>query len=165
VARGGEVLAPGKRTDRVEFIDVRDLSEWMVRMAEDRATGIYNLAGPRSPLSMGSFITALGAAVKGPTPARFIWVDDYDFLEKQGVDGVVPWILPKGNALGFAAVNFDKALKRGLTFRPMATTIRDTLTWWNSPAVPAERRAKAAFALTPEKEAEILAAWKARAKT
>jgi len=163
VARGGEVLAPGRRTDRVELVDVRDLSEWMVRMMEDRVTGIYNVAGPRSPLSMDKFLDGVRAGTSGSNPVRFTWVDDYDFLEKHDVTGVVPWALPKGNTLGFATVNFDKALARGLTHRPLAETVRDTLAWWNSDAVSAERKAKVVFAITPEKEAEVLAAWKARA--
>lgn len=165
VARGGEVLAPGRHTDRVELVDARDLAVWMVHMAEERATGIFNVAGPRSPLSMGEFLGGVRAAVSGPDPVRFVWVDDYDFLEKHGVDSVVPWALPRGDALGFSTIRFDKALARGLAHRPLAETVRDTLDWWNSDAVPAERRSKAGFALTAEKEAEVLAAWKARTGT
>jgi len=162
VARGGEVLVPGRQSDRVELVDVRDLSEWMVRMMEDRVTGIFNVAGPRSTLSMGELIGGVRAAVSGPNPVSFTWIDDYDFLAKHGVTSMVPWALPRGNFVGFSSVRFDKALARGLTHRPLAETVRDTLAWWNSDAVPAERKAKASFALTPEKEAEVLAAWKAR---
>lgn len=162
VARGGDVLAPGRHTDLVELVDVRDLSEWMVRMMEDRTTGRFNVAGPRSALSMGELLGGVRSAVSTTNPVRFTWVDDYDFLEKHEVTSMVPWALPRGNSLGFATVNFDKALAHGLTHRPLAETIRDTLAWWNSDAVSAERRAKASFALTPEKEAQVLAAWKAR---
>jgi hypothetical protein len=38
----------------------------------------------------------------------------------------------------------------------------DTLGWWHSDAVPAERKAGPRFVLTPERELEILAAWKAK---
>ena len=38
IARGGEVLVPGRKTDRVQYIDVRDLAEWMVRLVESDAT-------------------------------------------------------------------------------------------------------------------------------
>ncbi|MDT9600524.1 NAD-dependent epimerase/dehydratase family protein [Sphingosinicella rhizophila] len=162
VERGGDVLAPGRPTDRVELVDVRDLTEWMVRMLEEQATGRYNVAGPQSPLSMGEFLGGVRAAVSGSNPVRFVWVDDYDFLEKHGVGGVTPWVLPKGNFFGFATVNFDKALARGLTFRPLAETVGDTLAWWNSDAVASERRAKASFPMTPQKEAEVLMAWNAR---
>lgn len=163
VARGGEVLAPGRQSDRVELVDVRDLSEWMVRMMEDRTTGIFNVAGPRSSLSMGELLGGVRAAVSTDNPLQFTWVDDYDFLEKHEVTSAVPWALPRGNALGFSTVNFDKALAHGLTHRPLAETIRDTLAWWNSDAVSAERRTKASFAITPEKETAVLTAWKARA--
>ncbi|HEX6650735.1 MAG TPA: NAD-dependent epimerase/dehydratase family protein, partial [Pyrinomonadaceae bacterium] len=42
VARGGEVLAPGRPDRFIQFIDVRDLAEWIVRMIEGRETGAYN---------------------------------------------------------------------------------------------------------------------------
>ena len=158
VAQGGEVLAPGRRSDPVQLIDVRDLSEFIVRLLEDRRGGVFNAAGPRETLTMERFLAAVKAGTG--SDARFTWVDDYDFLEKHGLMGAVPWILLKGDHLGFTTVRFDRALAAGLAFRPLETTVRDTLAWW--PSVPAERRAKPQFVLTAEKEAEILAAWRAR---
>ncbi|MER9438695.1 NAD-dependent epimerase/dehydratase family protein [Mesorhizobium sp. M0618] len=163
VERGGEILAPGRRTDAVQFVDVRDLTEWMIRMVELEATGTYNVAGPRTPLSMTDFLTGVRASLGvSENDVRFTWIDDYDFLEENGVDEVVPWVPLCGDALGSASINFDKALRSGLTHRPLAETVRDTLAWWNSSAVPPGRRAKPDFALTPEKEEGMLAAWKAR---
>lgn len=49
----------------------------------------------------------------------------------------------------------------GLTFRPVKTTAADALAWWN--ALPAERRAKPKAGLSPQREAELLAQWKAKA--
>ena len=43
LVRGGEVLAPGRRDDPVQFIDVRDLAEFMVRLLEDGRSGVYNV--------------------------------------------------------------------------------------------------------------------------
>src|SRR5690606_32790624 len=39
VRRGGEVLAPGAPADRTQYIDVRDLGEFIVRTIEDGAVG------------------------------------------------------------------------------------------------------------------------------
>ena len=50
VHRGGEVLAPGAPADPTQFIDVRDLTQWMVRCLENGVTGVYNATGPRAPL-------------------------------------------------------------------------------------------------------------------
>ncbi|MDX8496092.1 NAD-dependent epimerase/dehydratase family protein [Mesorhizobium sp. VK22B] len=162
VERGGEVLAPGRRTDLVQFVDVRDLTEWMIRMIEEAATGIYNVAGPRSPMSMAEFLAEVQVSLIGSNPTRFTWVDDYDFLGRYGLVEVVPWVPLRGDHLGSASVNFDKALERGLTHRPLGQTVRDTLAWWKSNAVTAERKANPGFVLTSEKEAEMLAAWNAR---
>lgn len=45
VARGGEVLAPGRPDRYVQFIDVRDLAEWTMSMTERKETGVYNANG------------------------------------------------------------------------------------------------------------------------
>ena len=92
--------------------------------------------------------------------AKFTWVDDYDFLAAQKVSGIIPWVMPRGTYLGSADISNARAVKAGLTFRPLATTVKDTLAFWQT--LPAERQAKNRFALTPEREVEILAAWRAR---
>jgi hypothetical protein len=92
----------------------------------------------------------------------WIWIDDYDFLASQRFTFMVPWIMPRGNSLGHTRINFQKAVAHGLTFRPFAVTVKDTLDWWASDAVPAERRANPKFVITREREAQIVAAWKAK---
>ena len=158
VARGGEVLAPGRRTDPVQLIDARDLAEWMVRLVEQRRTGVFNAAGPRTTLTMERFLEGVLAGTGAD--ARYVWVEDYDFLAQHEVEGIVPWIMLRGDHLGMTSIDSGRAIAAGLTFRPLETTVRDTLAWW--PTVPAERREAPKFALTPEKEAEVLAAWQAR---
>ena len=72
------------------------------------------------------------------------------------------WGLPRGNDLGQMSINNHHAVSAGLKFRPIGETVKDTLAWWQS--LPQERKDKNRFVLKPEREAEILAAWKARAK-
>ncbi|MFH1764610.1 MAG: NAD-dependent epimerase/dehydratase family protein [Gemmatimonadota bacterium] len=158
--RGGEVLAMGKPTDQVMLLDVRDLAEFMLDLAESRTGGVFNVAGPASPLTMAEFLHGLrfctGASV------TWTWVDDYAFLRDQGLTYLVPWTVPVGTELGYTSINIDKALAHGLNHRPLARTHFDFREWWYSDAGPEERRLNARFPLTPEREAEILAAWKAR---
>lgn len=59
IARGGEVLAPGDGADPVQFIDARDLAEWIVRMAEQGAAGAFNATGPAEPMSLAEMLGAL----------------------------------------------------------------------------------------------------------
>ena len=91
----------------------------------------------------------------------WVWIPDYDFLQANRLGGMVPWVLPRGNSLGHTRVNYDKAVAAGLTFRPLAVSVKDTLDWWNA-GVPAERRAQARFMQTIEREPQVIAAWKAR---
>ena len=158
LARGGEVLAPGRRDDPVQIIDVRDLAEWMVRLLEEQRSGVYNAAGPKETLTMPSFLeqakTALNADVK------FTWVDDYAFLAAHEIDEAIPWARLAGNDDGMMSISNRKAIAAGLTFRPLATTVRDTLAWW--PSVPESRRTAPHFAITPEKEAKALADWRTK---
>ena len=158
LARGGETLAPGRRDDQVQLIDVRDLAEFMVKLLEDERSGIYNVAGPAEPLTFGDFLTRAAAAVS--STSRFVWVDDYAFLEAQKISDAIPWVMLKGNDFGHMHVRNARARAAGLTFRPLEATVRDTLAWW--PTVPAARREKPRFSITPEQEAAALAAWRAR---
>jgi 2'-hydroxyisoflavone reductase len=155
IDRGGEVLAPGSPDDPVQFIDARDLAEWTIRMVENRETGVYNATGPAKPLGIGGMLNGIKAALK--SNARFTWVTE-DFLTQQKVE---PWSdMPvwTGKDSGVARAKIDRALSKGLTFRPLAETARDTLAWFKS--LPQERQSKLRAGLTSEREAEVLAAWK-----
>jgi 2'-hydroxyisoflavone reductase len=159
LARGGEVLAPGHRDDPVQFIDVRDLAEFMVHLLEERRTGIYNVAGPRSPMTTSAFYEAARAALDAKV--SYVYVDDYAFLTEHKIDEAIPWAMLKGNDFGMMSVKNERAIAAGLAFRPLAATLRDTLAWW--PSVPEPRRAKPHFTISPEAEAKALADWKTRA--
>jgi 2'-hydroxyisoflavone reductase len=155
IDRGGEVLVPGSPDDPVQFIDARDLAEWTIRMVESRETGIYNATGPAKPLGIGGMLDGIKSALK--SDATFTWVTE-DFLTRQKVE---PWSdMPvwTGKESGLARAKIDRALSKGLTFRPLAETARDTLAWFKS--LPQDRQSKLHAGLTPEREAEVLAAWK-----
>jgi len=158
--RGGEILVPGMKSDPVQLIDVRDLAEFMVRLVEQEASGTFNAAGPATPLTMEGFIDGLRAAID--PQARLTWIEDYAFLREQRLLFSIPWLMPVDDNLGAARINIDRAKSAGLTFRPMATTARDTLEWWESDAVTAERRAQPRFTPSEARETEILAAWRSR---
>ncbi len=158
--RGGEILAMGRREDPVMLMDVRDLAEFCVHLVETEAGGIFNIAGPASSLTQEEFLHGLRFCTGADV--QWSWVDDYDFLKEHNLYFAVPWILLDGPELGYTSINIDKALKHGLKMRPLAQTHLDTRDWWYSEAVPDERRNNPQFPLSPEREAEILAAWKAR---
>lgn len=161
IDRGGEVMAPGNPTHHVQIIDVRDLASWMVRMGEDNTSGVYNATGPASPMSMAEMLYGIRATTNANV--SFTWVNA-DFLEQHEVrpwSHMPTWIPPREGMQGFSRVNFSKAIAAGLTFRPLAETASDTITWFKT--LPAERQSEMGAGLSAEREVEVLAAWQARA--
>ena len=155
IDRGGEVLAPGKPSDPMQFIDARDLAEWTIRMAENRDTGIYNATGPATPLEMGGMLDKIKDALH--SYATFTWLPA-EFLKQQKIEAWSDMPVWAGDELGLARTKINRALAKGLTFRPLGETARDTLAWFKS--LPQERQSKLHAGLTPEREAEVLAAWR-----
>ena len=154
VARGGETLAPGRPERPVQVIDARDLAEWMLRMAGQRATGVFNATGPAQPLPMLEVLD-VSRQVSG-SDAMFTWLPD-DFLEQRQLGEWVelPLWIPEKEGPGVGDVNCARAIAAGLTFRPLTETVRATLDWLATR--PGDYAWKAG--LTPEREAEALAAW------
>jgi 2'-hydroxyisoflavone reductase len=161
LARGGEVLAPGDGADPVQFIDARDLAEWTIRMVETRTTGTFNATGPARPLPMRAMLAGVAEGVRAD--ARVTWVPT-TFLEAEQVSpwsDLPVWVPGEGESAGFARRSIAHALAAGLTFRPLATTAAETLAWFR--AQPPARQAKLRAGLSAEREAELLARWRASA--
>jgi 2'-hydroxyisoflavone reductase len=159
IDKGGEVLAPGTPDDPTQYVDARDLGQWMIRLAEERVFGTFNATGPATPTTMAQLLYGIKAVTT--SDARFTWVDA-DFLEQQQVRGwseMPVWLPPRGATEGFMRIDCRKAYAAGLTFRPLADTARDTLTWYHSR--PAAEQEKARAGIAPEKEKAVLAAWHA----
>jgi 2'-hydroxyisoflavone reductase len=158
LAAGGDVLAPGKKTDPVQIIDVRDLAEFKLKLVEENRTGVYNVAGPREHLTMERFLNGARGAIQ--SSANLVWIEDYDFLRAQRIGFAIPWIMLRDTNLYSTSIRNAKAVAAGLAFRPLETTVADTLAWWRT--TPEERRRAPRFWITAEREKEVLAAWRAR---
>jgi 2'-hydroxyisoflavone reductase len=155
VARGGEVLAPDSPEKGVQFIDARDLAAWTVRATEAKLYGPYNATGPDGRLTMGEVLQTC-REVSGSN-AQFTWVSEAVLLENEvGPYVEMPLWVPAEYA-GFDSFNCQKAIDAGLTFRPLAETVRDTLTW--QVTRPADYQWRGG--LTAEREAELLEKWHA----
>lgn len=156
--RGGDVLAPGRRDDPVQWVDVRDLVAFYVTLLEDQRSGIYNGVGASTTIPSRDFYETARRIVN--PNAQYVFVDDYDLLDKHKIVEVVPWVLLKGNNLHATSVASSKSAAAGLTPRSLDQTLRDTIAWW--PTVPEARRQRPRFAITPELEATVLAEFKAK---
>jgi 2'-hydroxyisoflavone reductase len=155
LAAGGDVLAPGKKSDPVQFVDVRDLAAFMLTLVEDDASGIFNAIGPAAPMTIDAFLRESSAALN--VSPRLVWVDDDATWKAREIDGMVPWILTRGNDLGHTTIRTTRSVAAGLTHRPLGDTVRDTLAWFSS--LPAERQASAKWVISRDTEREMLKAW------
>ncbi len=156
-ARGGEMLAPAPPEHGVQFVDVRDVAAFVVRALEMHLAGTYNVTSEPQDHTFGDVVEAVCRAGNGN--ARTTWVDER-FLEQHGVEpwSELPlWIPESMGEAGFNHVSVASARRDGLTFRPLATTVADTLTWTHT--LDPHRTRKAG--LDPEREQELLAAWHA----
>jgi 2'-hydroxyisoflavone reductase len=155
IDRGGEILVPGDGRDAVQIIDVRDLSAWIVRLAEDGTAGTFSATGPEARLSMAEMVNGIRAVTTGPV--RFTWADTNWLAEHE----VRPWsdmpVWIPGDPQSY--VRIDRALEQGLTFRSLAETSIDTIAWHHTR--PEGQREQLRSGLTYEREAELLQAWHA----
>jgi 2'-hydroxyisoflavone reductase len=158
VSRGGEMLAPGTPRDPIQVIDVRDLAVWMMKLVETRTRGTFNAISPPGAFTMGDLLSASERATPN-SGTRVTWVPE-DFLaahwKPEELD-MPPWSPTKGDLAGASLTPTKAAERAGLTCRPLADTVRDTLTWFQS--LPAERQEKLRPILDPQKESEMLHAW------
>jgi 2'-hydroxyisoflavone reductase len=155
IAKGGEVLIPDVPEDVTQFIDVRDLSSWIIQMIERKNDGVYNVTGPQEPLPFKQFFQSCKRTLN--PEASYIPASE-SFLTGQEVAEWVElplWISSK-NMDGFLRINIDKALKTGLTFRSLEETLRDTYQW--ALTRPKELVRKAG--LKEEREQELILKWK-----
>ncbi|MFC7898103.1 SDR family oxidoreductase [Streptomyces sp. NPDC057381] len=160
VARGGPVLAPGPRDLPLQYIDVRDLADWVLGAVERELSGPYNLISPPGHTTMGALLEACVTATGGA--AELCWTAPDAVLAA----GIAPWTqlpvwTPPGSDLHEALHTADvsRALAAGLGCRPAGDTVTDTWTWLRSIGGTAPRRPdRPPVGLDPETEAKLLAA-------
>jgi 2'-hydroxyisoflavone reductase len=157
-SRGGEMLAPGTRRDPIQVLDVRDLAIWMMKLVETRANGYFNAMSPPGMFTMGDLLDSSERATP-KSGTKVTWVPE-DFLtthlKPEELD-MTPWSPTKGEMAAASLIPTKAAEKTGLTCRPLADTVGDTLAWFQS--LPAERQEKLHAVLDPQKEADTLRAW------
>ncbi len=148
IKRGGEVLAPGNPDGEVQFIDVRDLGNWVIDLCDRNQTGTYNAVGFQGRLSMQELLHGC-KVVLGANETSFTWLSDR-FLREHMVRPYteMPLYLPTGTRGHF---DVSKAIANGLVTRPVGETIRATLDWheeerpghvWRSSGMKADRERK-----------------------
>lgn len=168
-ARGGPVLAPGPRETPLQYIDVRDLADWIVQGVEQGLGGAYNLVSEQGHATIGDLLEACvrvagstGPAV-GPA-AELRWTPAGTILAA----GIEPWTdlpiwIPQAEQpelhTAIHGVSVAKALAAGLSCRPVGETVADTWAWLRSIGGSAPQRAdRPVVGLAAEVEARVLGA-------
>lgn len=146
ISRGGEVLVPGTPQDVVQFIDVRDLSEFIITCVENKVFNVMNATGPAKPMPVGDLMNACVSAAKktgAKDEAKLTYVP-YSWLAEQGAGpGTLPILLPpEGETAGFHTRIVDRAVKAGLKFRTAEETCRSLIEWWPQAVALREKVAK-----------------------
>jgi 2'-hydroxyisoflavone reductase len=165
MARGGEVLAPGGADQTVQLIDARDIAAFGLDLLQGGAAGRYVVTGPRDTTTFGELLECCARATGAG--ARPVWAGD-DLLMDQGVEAwtEMPFWAPEQRAMAGAwAASPAKAVAAGLRCRPLAETVTDTWEWLRErgPSETPYRQGDVVLGIDPEKEREVLRAWRAKA--
>jgi 2'-hydroxyisoflavone reductase len=146
-AAGGEMLVPASFCDALQFVDARDLAAFTLRALAEVQSGPFNVTGPVPPVTIADVAAAAGA---GATPVP---VEDA-FLTEKGVGfRELPLWFDEPDTRALMRTDVSRALGAGLSFRPLAETVRATV----EQAEPVE-----GVGLRGAREAELLAAWRDR---
>jgi 2'-hydroxyisoflavone reductase len=152
--RGGDMLWPGSRADKIQIIDVRDFATFTIDCLEQQIIGTFNTVTPAGEYTIGDLHDDCLPVAASEMNA--VWVSA-EFLEEQKLlEGrAIPiWAPPDGEYAGIAYVDGEKAAAAGLRNRPVRETARDTIQWWLT--LPEEHTSKMRAGLEPDKEAEVL---------
>lgn len=147
--RGGAMLWPGGPDATMQIVDVRDLATFVVDCLDAGSSGTFNAVNPPGSYTFGELLEDCQAVTS--QTVQPVWVDDA-FIRAHELEGALPIYRPgEPPSSGFSG---KTAYAAGLRIRPERETVRDLLHWWDT--LPEERHASARFALTPEREAELI---------
>ncbi|RMF81610.1 MAG: epimerase [Chloroflexi bacterium] len=166
IAKGGEVLVPDSPDCPVQLINARDIAEWSLDMAASKSAGTFNVTGPNYRLTLGELFETIKDVTA--SDATFVWVSEEFLLENEvSPFEEIPLWLPKANQ-GVMNTDVRKAIDAGLTFRSLADTTRATYEWLQASGAHRDNQPRKVgdleirSGLTPDREADLLAKWRAQ---
>jgi 2'-hydroxyisoflavone reductase len=157
IERGGDVLAPGPKDMPIQYIDCRDLANWMLHAADERLSGPFNAVSKPGHATMGSLLEAAVAAVG--SDAHLVWVDPEVILaaEIEPWTELPVWIPPYGEGAAMHDGDVSAIYAAGLTCRPVTETVTDTWRWLQAEGDPPQPEGRPGHGLDPERERAVLA--------
>ena len=161
LAKDQEFVAPSTGDDAfVQYVDVRDVANWIIDCVEQVRPGIYNRVS--EPLLFRDFLSESGSAIGGK--GKPVWVNG-DFLRiEQHVktfDNMPYW---NPDRPGFERISSNKARAAGFVIRPLRETAKDAWESYQKTVPPnllyPQKQYEFEWGISPERERSILAAWK-----
>ncbi len=130
ISEGGKILVPNRPKQKLQLIDVRDLSKWIVTMIEEQTTGIFNASGSQKNFNFENFVNECAKFTN--KEVDFVWADEQLLIERYPDNSwskIPLWVPSSWNHDGIFCIDSRKAQNKGLSYRPLSETIFDTLRW------------------------------------
>jgi 2'-hydroxyisoflavone reductase len=144
IRRGGKVAVPSPSDVAMQYVDARDLANFVVRVADDSLRGAFHVAGPPPPTSFRDVMEAVAAHVAPPGTT----LHEVSVGRAERLGGKFPlWSPTSENVL---ALDSTLALSKELALRPLEDSVDDVVEWWSDREWPAQW-------LSSDDEARLLA--------
>jgi len=154
-SRGGRLVAPGRPERPLQYVDVRDLADWVLDGLADGLDGAVDLVCPSGHTTTQTLLEAVVGAAGG----ELVWVPQEAVLAA----GAEPWTqlpcwVPESPEwAGFMESDTSRAVATDLHSRPVEDTVRDTWAWIQAEGPPRQRPDRPVHGLPPELEQQLLA--------
>jgi 2'-hydroxyisoflavone reductase len=158
--QGGEMLWPGTPSGLIQIVDVRDLANFTIDCLDRQIAGVFNAVNSAGPYTIGSLLEDSQAVTA--TDVDALWISEAQAYEHELVQkGAFPvWHPSGGEGAGGGHFGAAASVKAGCHYRAPRETIRDLLVWWDT--LSEERQSKLRAGISAEREAEVIAALKAK---
>jgi len=133
IAAGGRVPAPGPHGRQLQYVDCRDIADWVLG---SRPVGTFNMVSEPGHTTIGALLDEV-RAVTG-SDAELVWLEP-ETVEAAGVEPWTElpiWVPPTGELAGLHSLDVSAATAAGLRCRPMPQTVADTWAWLQREGLP-----------------------------
>jgi len=124
LAEGKQIACAARPDQPLQYIDARDLADFLLRVTEHGIAGPFTAVGPAEPLTIAGFLDVWQNAAPAPVPVDWDPAEDYLGLPHDGSND------------GTFQLDISRALAAGLTLRPPEDTARAYINWIRSGGTP-----------------------------
>ncbi|HVB50958.1 MAG TPA: NAD-dependent epimerase/dehydratase family protein [Acidimicrobiales bacterium] len=131
--RGGVIAVAGPRSNAIQYLDARDLANFVVRVADKHVVGAFHTTGPEPGDHYVEMVEQICAHV-APEGTEVREVSADKVLEAK-LGAKFPLWSGKENS-NISTLDSSLALAHGLDLRPIGESIDDVTAWWGDRAWP-----------------------------